>query len=87
MKEGDINLIVSPEGTRSYAEKWKSGFYYIAKEAGVDISLGFVDYKNKRAGITKVISPTTLEETKAELTAFYKDIQGKYPEKFNTNMK
>ena len=40
MKEGDINLIVSPEGTRSYAEKWKSGFYYIAKEAGVDISLG-----------------------------------------------
>jgi 1-acyl-sn-glycerol-3-phosphate acyltransferase len=87
MKEGDINLIVSPEGTRSYTEKWKSGFYYIAKEAGVDISLGFVDYKNKRAGITKVISPTTLEETKAELTAFYKDIQGKYPEKFNTNMK
>ena len=87
MKEGDINLIVSPEGTRSYAEKWKSGFYYIAKDAGVDISFGFVDYKNKRAGITKVISPTTLEETKAELTAFYKDIQGKYPEKFNTNMK
>lgn len=87
MKEQDINLIISPEGTRSYAEKWKSGFYFIAKEAGVDISLGFVDYKNKVAGITKVISPTTLEETKAELTAFYKDIEGKYPEKFNTNMK
>ena len=87
MKERDINLIISPEGTRSYAEKWKSGFYYIAKEAGVDISLGFVDYKNKVAGITKVISPTTLEETKAELTDFYKDIEGKYPEKFNTNMK
>lgn len=87
MKEQDINLIISPEGTRSYTEKWKSGFYYIAKEAGVDISLGYVDYKNKVAGITRVISPTTLEETKAALTAFYKDIQGKYPEKFNTNMK
>jgi 1-acyl-sn-glycerol-3-phosphate acyltransferase len=87
MKEQDINLIISPEGTRSYTDKWKSGFYYIAKEAGVDISLGFVDYKNKIAGITKVISPTSLEDTKAELTAFYKDIQGKYPEKFNTNMK
>tara|TARA_B100000900_G_scaffold329839_1_gene290288 strand:- start:8053 stop:8586 length:534 start_codon:yes stop_codon:yes gene_type:complete len=85
--ENDINLIVSPEGTRSYTEKWKSGFYYIAQEAGVDISLGFVDYKNKRAGITKVISPTTLEDTKAELTSFYNDIQGKYPEKFNPNMK
>jgi 1-acyl-sn-glycerol-3-phosphate acyltransferase len=87
MKEQNINLIISPEGTRSYTEKWKSGFYYIAKEADVDISLGFVDYKNKRAGITKIISPTTLEETKAELTSFYKDIEGKYPEKFNTNMK
>ena len=87
MKEQDINLIISPEGTRSFTDKWKSGFYYIAKEAGVDISLGFVDYKNKVAGITKIISPTTLEETKAELTAFYRDIQGKYPEKFNTNMK
>jgi 1-acyl-sn-glycerol-3-phosphate acyltransferase len=29
MKEGDINLIVSPEGTRSYTEKCKSLFYYI----------------------------------------------------------
>lgn len=87
MKEQNINLIISPEGTRSYTEKWKSGFYYIAKEADVDISLGFVDYKNKRAGITKIISPTTLEETKAELTSFYKDIEGKYPEKFNTNIK
>jgi 1-acyl-sn-glycerol-3-phosphate acyltransferase len=87
LKKGEINIIISPEGTRSYAEQWKSGFFYIAQEAGVDISLGFVDYKNKKAGITKVISPTTLDETKAELTKFYKDIQGKYPEKFNSNMK
>jgi hypothetical protein len=52
----------------------------------VNISLGFVDYKNKRAGIEKIITPTTLEETKAKLTDFYKDIQGKYPEKFNPNI-
>lgn len=87
MREKDINLIISPEGTRSYTEKWKSGFYYIAKEAGVNISLGYVDYENKIAGINTIVTPTTLEETKAKLTAFYKDIKGKYPEKFNPNMK
>lgn len=86
MNSGKINLIISPEGTRSRTDKWKSGFYYIAKKANVDISLGFVDYKNKRAGIEKIITPTTLEETKAKLTDFYKDIQGKYPEKFNPNI-
>ncbi|MAZ96369.1 MAG: glycerol acyltransferase [Flavobacteriales bacterium] len=87
MRERKINLIISPEGTRRRTDKWKSGFYYIAKEAGVDISLGFVDYKNKRAGVEKIITPTSLEETKAKLSEFYKDIQGKYPEKFNTNIK
>ncbi|MDA8566677.1 1-acyl-sn-glycerol-3-phosphate acyltransferase [Schleiferiaceae bacterium] len=86
MISGKINLIISPEGTRSRTDKWKSGFYYIAKKANVDISLGFVDYKNKRAGVEKIITPTTLEETKAKLTDFYKDIQGKYPEKFNPNI-
>ncbi len=86
LQEGKINLIISPEGTRRRTDTWKSGFYYIAKKAQVNISLGFVDYKNKRAGIEKIITPTTLEETKAKLTDFYKDIQGKYPEKFNPNI-
>jgi 1-acyl-sn-glycerol-3-phosphate acyltransferase len=36
---------ISPEGTRSYVEKWKTGFYYIATEAKVPLVLGRLDYK------------------------------------------
>ena len=31
-KSQRLYLINTPEGTRSYAEQWKKGFYFIAKE-------------------------------------------------------
>ncbi len=46
-KEGLI-VTIAPEGTRSKAAYWKTGFYYIALGAGVPISLGFIDYRPKR---------------------------------------
>ena len=33
----EFRLGLSPEGTRKKVEKWKTGFYYIAKGAGVPI--------------------------------------------------
>ena len=44
-------MAVTPEGTRSKREEWKSGFYHIAKKANVLICLGYLDYKNKIAGV------------------------------------
>jgi len=41
-------LGISPEGTRSRVEKWKTGFYYIAQKANVPIVLMYMDYKKKR---------------------------------------
>ena len=50
--QGDINyLIISAEGTRSYTEKWKSGFYYIAQTANIPLHPGYIDYKEKVVGI------------------------------------
>jgi len=43
-----------PEGTRT-KNTLKSGFYYIAMGANVPIVLGYLDYKNKKIGIGKVI--------------------------------
>ena len=38
---------ITPEGTRKYNEKWKTGFYYIAKKANIPIvKIGF-DSKRK----------------------------------------
>src|SRR5688572_19814171 len=44
-------LVIPPEGTRSRAEYWKSGFYHIALGAEVPVVPGYVDYKRKRIGL------------------------------------
>ncbi|HEY8188579.1 MAG TPA: lysophospholipid acyltransferase family protein, partial [Pyrinomonadaceae bacterium] len=51
-------LAVSPEGTRSKVDFWKSGFYQIAVQSGVPIGLGYLDYKTKRSGIGMLLLPT-----------------------------
>ena len=41
LDKGEIRyLIISAEGTRSYTSRWKSGYYYMAKEANVPLYLG-----------------------------------------------
>jgi 1-acyl-sn-glycerol-3-phosphate acyltransferase len=83
LKEADdLVIMVTPEGTRSYAPKWKSGFYHIALGANVPIVIGFLDYKRKVAGIGPVIYPSgEIDEQIEELMAFGRTITGKYPEK------
>lgn len=44
-------LGIPPEGTRSRAEYWKSGFYHIACGAKVPVVPGYLDYARKRAGL------------------------------------
>ena len=44
-KEHDeIAVMVTPEGTRSKRTKWKSGFYHVAKNAGVPMCLGYCGF-------------------------------------------
>jgi 1-acyl-sn-glycerol-3-phosphate acyltransferase len=79
-------VMVTPEGTRSFRDKWKSGFYYIALEAKVPIVLGYADYAKKEAGVGKVIIPTgDIKKDFAEIMAFYRTVTPKFPEKFNVN--
>ena len=84
-KESKLYLINTPEGTRSFSSKWKTGFYYIAKEANVPILLGYCDYKKKRAGISKIIEIENreLDDILAEIEIFFKDVTPRYPENFN----
>lgn len=37
----ELVMMVTPEGTRSYAPRWKSGFYHIALGAEVPVVVGF----------------------------------------------
>ena len=75
-------LIVPPSGTRKKVMYWKSGFYHIAREAGVPIALGFLDYGRKAGGIGPLLWPTgNIEADMGLIRSFYADICGKYPEK------
>lgn len=51
-------LVFTPEGTRSYNDNWKKGFYYIAQEANVPIYIGYIDYKKKIGGFHSLFQPT-----------------------------
>lgn len=79
----DLVILVAPEGTRKPVNKWHTGFYHVAKNAGVPIALGYMDYKNKVAGIGKVIWPTdNMESDMKKIMAYYQTITPCFPEKF-----
>ena len=84
IKESDkFHLAITPEGTRSANPNWKKGFYYIALGANIPIALYGIDYKHKRIVATKYIIPTgDFENEMKEIKRYYKDYEGKYPEKF-----
>ncbi|WKN31339.1 1-acyl-sn-glycerol-3-phosphate acyltransferase [Porifericola rhodea] len=74
-------ILVTPEGTRKYAKKWKSGFYFTAQRANVPIVIGYLDYKEKEAGIGAVFQPTgDKEKDIEEIKKFYRTKTAKYPE-------
>lgn len=84
----DLLIMVTPEGTRSLRKEWKSGFYYVAKEAGVPIGLGYLDYKEKEGGIDRMLYPTDDKEADLkEIANFYKDKNAKHPEKFSVDQR
>jgi len=75
-------ITMTPEGTRKLVKEWKRGFYYIALSAKVPIVLGVLDYKNKTGGMRKLFYPTgNFEKDIIEIKTFYKDIEGKNPER------
>lgn len=80
-----LNLAVTPEGTRSFTSRWKSGFLYIAYGAKVPIQLGVIDYSSKTISIREEYQPTgNIEEDMKKIRLYYKDFKNAalYPDKF-----
>jgi 1-acyl-sn-glycerol-3-phosphate acyltransferase len=79
----ELALVVPAEGTRSRSEYWKSGFYHIARSAGVPIVCGYLDYARKRGGFGLAVLPTgDVRADMDRIRAFYADKVGRFPEKF-----
>lgn len=90
MVEGVINIFnskeefrlgLSPEGTRKKVDKWKTGFYYIAKGANVPIVMATLDFENKKIKISEPYYVTEdIHKDFKVFDNFYKDVKGKNPE-------
>ena len=80
---GPLQLIVPPEGTRSKARYWKTGFYYIAAGAQVPIVMAYLDYSRKVGGLGPIFQPTgDIEADMESIKAFYAPFKGKNPDQF-----
>lgn len=78
----EFSICITPEGTRSYAPKWKTGFYYIAAKAGIPILMVGFDYSTKSVIVGPHFKPGgDLEKDFEYIRSFYRGVKGKYPEK------
>jgi 1-acyl-sn-glycerol-3-phosphate acyltransferase len=81
---GDPWLIgIAAEGTRSRGEHWKSGFYRIAQQTGLPITLAFLDVPSRTVGWGPTFHPTgDVTADMDVLREFYADKTGFKPDNF-----
>lgn len=71
-------FVLAPEGTRRRVEHWKSGFWHIARDAGVPVLCAYFHYPERTIGIGPVMHMTADQKTDmARVRAFYKPWIGK----------
>jgi 1-acyl-sn-glycerol-3-phosphate acyltransferase len=82
IRSGDVfGLVVTPDGTRKGHTHWKSGFYRIAREASLPVTLGYVDRTTMTTGLGPTIELTGNVTTDMDvIRAFYADKAGLRPE-------
>ncbi|MCP4547466.1 MAG: acyltransferase [bacterium] len=81
-KERDkLVIVMAVSGTRSRTDYWRSGFYWIAKEAQVPIACGFINFKRKVLGVKASFIPSgDIAADMDRIREIYQDVHGKYPE-------
>ena len=79
----EMLLLVPPEGTRGLVREWKSGFYHIARVAGVPLIIAVMDYGTRTIRIATVFHPTgDAEADIPAIQAYYKGAVGLHRENF-----
>jgi len=79
----EFRLALLPEGTRKKVERWKTGFYYIAKGAKVPIVMATLDFGKKQVKISEPYYPTDdIQKDFEYFKSFYIGVLGKKPEQF-----
>jgi 1-acyl-sn-glycerol-3-phosphate acyltransferase len=76
-------LVITPEGTRSRVEKWKSGFHRIAHAARVPVALAVFDYSCKVVRLGPAFDAT--DDYERDLAAMQSQISpsmARHPERY-----
>ena len=68
----ELALVIAPEGTRSWAPSWKSGFLRMARASGVPVVPGILDWRTKTITLAPPIS------YEGDVTAFMDRIREAY---------
>lgn len=81
-------MVVTPEGTRTNAPRWKTGFYHIARLARVPMVLAVPDYTRKELNFPLVIEPgDDMEADMRKMIECFADTTPRHPEKLSAPVK
>ncbi|WP_017605639.1 1-acyl-sn-glycerol-3-phosphate acyltransferase [Nocardiopsis alkaliphila] len=82
VRAGEIfSLVVTPDGTRGAHTHWKSGFYRIALETEMPVTLGFVDRTTMTTGLGPTFALTgDIPSDMDRIRSFYADKAGFHPD-------
>ncbi|KYP15619.1 1-acyl-sn-glycerol-3-phosphate acyltransferase [Flavihumibacter sp. CACIAM 22H1] len=74
-------LALSPEGTRKKVDRLKTGFWHIAKLAGVPIVMAGMDFSSKTLKLSKPFYPGAKPaDDLPRIIDFFAPVKGRYPE-------
>lgn len=77
----ELAIGLAPEGTRRKVERWRTGFYHIARQAGVPIVPIAIDWGSRSIRIGEVFPPTGDEAADLQvLYRFFAGARGRKPE-------
>ncbi|NYH53584.1 1-acyl-sn-glycerol-3-phosphate acyltransferase [Nocardiopsis arvandica] len=77
-----FGLVITPDGTRRAHTHWKSGFYRVARETGMPVTLGFVDRTTMTTGLGPTFELTgDVAKDMDRIRSFYADKAGHSPER------
>jgi 1-acyl-sn-glycerol-3-phosphate acyltransferase len=75
-------VVIAPEGTRSFTDHWKSGFYHLARTTGVPLGLASIDYGRRRVELRTYLALTGDPAFDLDrMRAYYHGVRGLRPQR------
>ena len=77
----EFGLVITPDGTRRGHTHWKSGFYRIAREAHLPVTLAYIDRTTRTTGLGPTFELTgNVSADMDKIREFFADKSGFHPE-------